>query len=138
MKKISVAVLCLILAVMVATAFAASGVQQGNQNVTLYSAVTGTTAATNSSIFTFDYPMTSIQCDLVVSPTFTSTMKIDSNITGTNVFDANNVLISTVTLTTGQIRSGYASSRPFRTIRATTSAGTTTQLIQVNCAGMQQ
>jgi hypothetical protein len=136
-KNIAVVVLALVTCVLVAVAFAADGAGVRSQGITVYSQATGTTAATNTSTFTFDYPMNNLGCDFIMSPASAGTasvaMQYNQGTSGT-LFAAGN-LVSTTAVTA--IATVSVTGKVFKTIRATVTAPTTTAVISVYCNGVQ-
>lgn len=114
-----------------------------NASVTLYSQATGTTATVKPT-WTFDYVMSYLGCDVIVSPVTagTVTFSINGNQgSSTTNFDNTAYLVSSTTLSavsaiTG-IRTVSAAEKPFRTIQVPLTAPTTTAIITVNCSAKQ-
>ena len=147
MKKIfavlTAVALCLMFAIPMVSA---SGVAGFSQQTTLMSAATGTTVAVLKT-FTFDYPVSKIACDLTSGPT-TTTENIAFAVSGnqgtsTTLFDTGTVYLITAksiaTSTTVTVMKTYATvDVPFRTMSASITSPTyTTNVITVNCTGMQ-
>jgi len=118
-----------------------------NQQVTLYSAATGTTGAVKTNAFTFDRVMNNLACDFITgvsSGTSNVTFVLSRNQgSSTSLFDTGTVygiasftLASSTTLTVMASKAATAG-QPFRTIQATITSPTTTQVITVNCSASQ-
>jgi hypothetical protein len=146
MKKIFA--LLIALAIMISTSVVyAEGTKLFSQQVTLYSAVVGTTAATTATAFTFDSPVKNIACDLISSPSTTtantSFILYGNQGSSTTLFDSTAyittaTLASSLTLTVMKtVNSQSGVHFPVRTISAVVTATSTTQRITLNCTGIQ-
>lgn len=146
-----------ILSIMIALALiltgpAAMALENGTSvkwgQVTMYNQATGTTDAVNTATFTFDNLMKYIACDLksgVSSTTSNVTLVIDGNQgTSTTLFDGTPYLLASTTMASSAsvavmktVTTASSVPKPFRTIRATITAPTTTQVITLNCSATQ-
>ena len=149
MKKIFSILAVLVLLLMAPMVFAlenGQGIRNGQ--VTLYSQATGTTAAVTTSVYTFDQVMKYGACDLISGLSATTanvTLVVKGNQgSSATLFDSTAYLITSTTLAssltvTGMKTIPFASgvAAPFRTIQATITAPTTTQVITLNCSVIQ-
>jgi hypothetical protein len=142
--------LMLLLIVAFSTLAVAGQTSVFTQQKTLYSAVSGTTAAVNTSAFTFDYPVNSVACDFIVGASSAETDGVTFAVYGNQgssatLFDTGLALISSVTSspvsasTSTMVTRGKNASflGPFRTMYATFTAASATQPITINCTGTQ-
>lgn len=146
-------VACMVLAGVVAFGAQAQlvnvqGASTPSAQVTLISAATGTTGAYTTNYAVFDYPMNNLACDFISgqsSGTSNVAFALQANQgSSTTLFDtaANFGLASfnlaSVTTAAGSIATkSIFVGKPFRTIVATVTSPTTTQVITINCSATQ-
>lgn len=126
-----------------------NGTSLRNTTYTLYNAATGTTAATNTSVVTYDNTMKYASCDIKTGITATpgtfTFVLYGNNGTSSTLFDTGYPIVDTVTITTSATLTtlttrATATTRPFRTIQGVLTCATvttTTQPITVNCSAIQ-
>lgn len=120
---------------------------RASAQTTLWSAATGTTAAITTNYATFDYPMNNLECDFVSGQSTTTdniTVAVQANqgssttlfdTAGTNIGIASSTFAGSTSAST-ILTKGF-SAKPFRTIVATVTAPTTTQVITISCSATQ-
>lgn len=121
------------------TAYSDNGTSVGNRTFTLLNSVSTATGATSTSTAaTWDNPMNSITCDVLLSnATATGTLTIEGNIgTSTTSFQAGN-LLNNQAITANTLNTFSITGKPTRIIRAKYTATATQTNVTVNCGGVQ-
>ena len=114
--------------------------QYDSGQVAFYSAATGTTAETTAGYAIFDYPQSSVGCDVMSGAsgsTGIATVKFYVNQgTSTTIFDTSTYMTITVvpSLTASVLKTGFVANQPFRTIYATVTTPSKTTVMTVNCS----
>lgn len=131
---------------MVGVAFGDNGTSVGNKTYTLLSSSQIATGATvTATAVTFDNPMNSLACDVVMSnATATGTFQIEGNVgTSATSFTSAN-LLSASTVTANQLNTYFVTGKPTRTFRViyknvvgNGGVAAASSTITTNCMGVQ-
>lgn len=147
MKKILVVLAILVIATTVYAGVANQINQQrtmfDSAQATLLSGTTGTTAAYTTNYVTFDYPMSSLGCDVLTSASATTgavvTQFYVNQGTSTTIFDTTSAMTVTVTpsLTLQKMSTNWITGKPFRTVSAVITTPNGTTPVNISCSGVK-